>query len=163
MDFKKLELAGLELVDPNADYSGTQTIFINFDGANNASYDNDSLNIHIDNISIENSGLSEEERFQIITDLNNNFAGTGVNFTITSPTNEEYSTLYVGGNSSAFSECGNFLGLSETIDVGNQIKTDNAFVFSDNINSTFAITETIAHEAGHLLGFAHTGDSSLTT
>ncbi|MCK4981850.1 MAG: fibronectin type III domain-containing protein, partial [Victivallaceae bacterium] len=158
MYLKELELSGLELVDPNADYSGTQTIFIDFDGANGVAYDNDALNIHIDNLSVAHSGLSEEEQFKIITDLNNTFADTSVTFTITAPTSEEYSTIYVGGDDSAFSAYGSFLGIAETIDVGNQIKNDEAFVFSDNISSTVAITETIAHEAGHLIGFMHEGD-----
>ena len=161
MNLKKLELPGLELVDPNADYSGAQTIFIDFDGANDVSYDNEALNIHIDNIDIEDSGLTREEQFKIITELNNTFADTGVFFTITAPVNEKYSTVYVGGANSAFAEYGNFLGLAETIDAGNKIKNDEAFVFSDKINSTAAITETIAHETGHLLGFEHQDESSL--
>ncbi|MCF6176176.1 MAG: hypothetical protein L3J71_10465 [Victivallaceae bacterium] len=49
MELRELELTGLELVDLTADYSGTQTIFIDFDGANNVSYDNDTLGIYIDN------------------------------------------------------------------------------------------------------------------
>lgn len=117
MYIKELEMPGLELVDPNADYSGTQTIFIDFDGANGVSYDNDALNIHIDNLSVAHSDLSEEEQFQILTNLNHTF-------TVTAPTNEEYSTIYVGGNGSAFSE-------------------------------------TIAHEAAHLLGFRHEGDETV--
>ena len=159
MYIKGLELPGLELVDSNADYSGSQTIFIDFDGAEGVSYDNYALDVHIDNITVSSSNLSEEEQFQIITDLNTTFAGTGVFFTTETTNSKEYSTIYVGDDGSAFSEYGNFLGLSETIDTGNQIKNDEAFVFSKNINSTVAITETIAHEAGHLLGFKHLGDN----
>jgi hypothetical protein len=158
-DLDELELPGLELVDPNADYSGTQTIFVDFDGAEGVSYDNEALNVHIGGLSVADSGLSQIEQLQILSDLNTTFAGTGVTFTATAPVNEEYSTIYVGGNDSAFSEYDSFRGLAETIDAGNLIKNDEAFVFSDKINSTAAITETIAHETGHLLGFAHEGDS----
>jgi hypothetical protein len=163
MNIKKLQLPELELVDPNADFSETQVIFIDFDGAEGVSYDNDALNIHIGGLSIADSGLSQEEQFKILTDLNTTFTGTGVTFTATVPANEEYSTIYVGGNDSAFSEYGSFQGLAETIDVGNQIKNDEAFVFSENINSTTAITETIAHETAHLLGFAHEGNTSIAS
>jgi hypothetical protein len=154
----ELELPGLELVDPNADYSGTQTIFVDFDGAEGVSYDNEALNIHIGGLSVADSGLTEEEQSQILTSLNTTFAGTGVTFTATAPVNEEYSTIYVGGDGSAFAEYGSFHGLAETIDTGNQIKNDEAFVFSENITSTATITETIAHETGHLLGFGHEGE-----
>jgi hypothetical protein len=152
---QELELSGLKLMEANADYSGTQTIFIDFDGAEGVSYDNEALNIHIGGLSIADSGLSQSEQTQILSDLNNTFAGTGVTFTATAPVNEEYSTIYVGGDDAAFSGYGSFNGLAETLDAGNQIKNDEAFVFSDKINSTAAITETIAHEAGHLLGFEH--------
>jgi FG-GAP repeat protein/fibronectin type III domain protein len=159
MYVKELELPGLELVDPNAEYSSDQTIFIDFDGAEGVSYDNDALDIHIDNLSVSDSGLSEEEQFEIITILNTTFVGTGVSFTIEVPTDEEYSTIYVGVTTSQSGEwelmTANFLGLSETIDVGNQINDDDAFIFTDNLNSINTISETIVHEAGHLLGFEH--------
>jgi FG-GAP repeat protein len=71
---RELKLPGLELVDQNADYSGTQTILIDFDGVNGASYDNYTLNIHIHNIDVKDSGLSEKEQFTIIADLNTTFA-----------------------------------------------------------------------------------------
>jgi FG-GAP repeat protein/pre-peptidase len=89
--------------------------------------------------------------------LNTTFAATGVYFTLTAPINEKYPAVYVGGTDSAFAGYGSFLGISETIDSGNQNKTDEAFVFSDNINSTSTITETIAHEAGHLIGYLYSG------
>ena len=159
MDIKKLELPGLELVDSNAEYSCENQIFyIDFDGAENVSYDNDALDIHIDGITVSSSEISDEQQFQIISDLNALFADTGIYFTTEIAENTEYSTIFVG-ESDAFSEYGSFQGLSETIDAGNQIQDDNAFVFSDKINTTAAITDTIAHEAGHLLGFAHEGDN----
>ena len=159
MNLNGLELDGLELVDPNADYSGTQNFFVDFDGAAGISYDNDDIDLHIDSIDVENSGLTAEEQFQILTDLNETFADTGVTFTTTAPADEEYSTIYVGGDGSVFSEFGDFMGVSETIDVGNLTKDDEAFVFSDKMDSVSDITEIIAHEAGHLLGFSHEDNS----
>ena len=155
-----LLLPGLELADSDAVLRGTQTIFLDFDGASDISYDNDVLDIHINLSSINDSGLNDEAQFQIMTDLNNTFAGTGVNFSITAPTGGEYSTIYVGGDGSEFSRYGFFDGLSETIDVGNEIKDDEAFIFSNKLSSTSAITETIAHEAAHLVGYQHTADDS---
>ena len=154
MNFKKLELAGLELVDPNADYSGTQTIFIDFDGAENVSYDNEALGIYIDNISVMHSGLSEQKQFEIITELNNSFAETGVTFTKETPEKMKYSSIYIG-EVDAFAEYAAFAGLAETIDVANQLQDDNAFVFTDKFSSNKSISSTIVHEAAHLLGFQH--------
>ncbi len=159
MDIKKLELSGLELADPDVDYSiENQIFYIDFDGAENVSYDNDALGIHIDNITVQDSGLTEEQQFQIITELNDTFAGTGVYFTMEVTENTVYSTIFVG-ETDAFSDYGNFQGLAETIDIGNKTGDDDAFVFSDKIDSTATITETITHEAAHLIGFQHEGSS----
>ncbi len=152
MDLKKLELPGLELVDDNADYNESQLFYIDFDGASNVSYNNNALNINIENITIEDSGLSSLEQTQIISQLNEFFADTGISFTATAPTAGEFSTIFVGGNSDVFSDLGSFAGLSETIDAGNEIKDDNAFVF---VSDTKSVISTIVHEAGHLVGYKH--------
>jgi hypothetical protein len=75
----------------------------------------------------------------------------------------QYSTIYIGGDDSAFSQYGSFFGLAEQVDIGNQDRSDNAFVFSNKIYRpgmsadayTAALTEVIEHEALHLLGYAH--------
>ncbi len=164
MNVKTLQLNGMELLDPNAEYSGEQVIYLDFNGANNVSYDNAALNITVDGINVADSGLDQARINKIITELNTTYAGSGVTFTVTLPDSSlithhsspvQYSTIYVGSAGSAFAQYGNFLGLSETIDGGNQIKTDNAYVFSDKITSTDQLTDIIAHEAGHLIGFEH--------
>ena len=162
MNLRELELPGLKLVDSNAVYSGTQTIFMDFDGAKNVSYDNDALNLRLDGLSVADSALSGEEQFKILTELNSTFAGTGITFTadVTGLEPGTYSTIYVGGSDSAFSAYGDFQGLAETIDAGNQVKNDEAFVFTDKLNSTAAITKTIAHEAAHLVGFQHDDEAA---
>ncbi len=162
MNVNELELSGLKLVDSNAVYTGTQTFLIDFDGAENVSYNNESLNFHLDGLTVADSGLSAEEQVKIIAELNATFAGTGITFTADAAGLEpgKFSTIYVGGSDSAFSACGNFQGLAETIDAGNQVKNDNAFVFTDKLNSTAAITGTIAHEAAHLVGFQHDNESA---
>ncbi len=157
MNVKELELPGLKLVDSSAVYSGTQTILIDFEGGENVSYDNDALDIHLGGLSIADSGLPGEKQAKILNELNSTFTGTGVIFTkdITGLEPGKYSTIYVGGSDPAFSAYGNFRGLSETIGAGGQVKNDKAFVFTDKLNSTAAIAETIAHEAAHLVGFQH--------
>lgn len=161
MNVKELELPGLKLVDSNAVYSGTQNILIDFEGAENVSYDNETLGIHLSGLSIADSGLSGEKQAKILNELNSTFTGTGVIFTtdIAGLEPGKYSTIYVGGSDPAFSAYGNFRGLSETIGAGNQVKNDNAFVFTDKLGSTAAIVETIAHEAAHLVGFQHDNEN----
>ncbi|MHB9138486.1 MAG: pre-peptidase C-terminal domain-containing protein, partial [Victivallaceae bacterium] len=160
MNLRKLQLNGLELVDPGADYSGEQVIYLDFKGANNAAYDNEALNIHISGINVADSGLNQTSIHKVITELNTTYAGSGVSFTVAAPAVKEYSTIYVGGASFAFARSGNVSGISETIDVGNKIKNDAAFVFSDKVASTSQLTAVIAHEAGHLLGFKHENSSA---
>ncbi|MFA6102933.1 MAG: pre-peptidase C-terminal domain-containing protein [Victivallaceae bacterium] len=155
MNLKNLQLNGMELLDPNGDYSGEQVIYLDFNGENNVSYDNAALNITVNGINVADSGLDQARINRVITELNNTFAGTGVSFTTEVTENSEYSTIYIGDAEDAFSEYGNFLGLSETIDVGNQIHNDNAFVFSVKINSITELTAIIAHETAHLQGVKH--------
>ena len=164
MNLKNLQLNGMELVDPNADYSGDQVIYLDFKGANDVTYNNDALNIHVNGIDVADSGLDQASINQVITELNTTYAGSGVTFTVTPPDSSlltlnhspvQYSTVYVGSTGSTLTQYGNILGLSETIDAGDKIKNDNAFVFSDKINSTDQLAATVAHEAGHLLGYEH--------
>jgi len=71
--------------------------------------------------------------------------------------------LQLRGDHSSFSEYGSFRGLAENVDVGSAVLTDNALVFSSQFVGAFAgpdglidqLSQTVAHEAGHLLGYAH--------
>ncbi len=155
MEFKKIDIPGLESVEDGTEYSGeSQIFFIDFNGADNVSYENNALDIHIEDISVEDSGLTEEQQFQIISKLNEMFTGTGISFTANAPVDNEYSTIYVG-ETDAFNCFENLLGIAETIDIGNQNRSDDAFVFTPDTSSTEMIIETIMHEAGHLLGYRH--------
>jgi autotransporter passenger strand-loop-strand repeat protein len=158
MNIKELELDGLVLADSNTDYSGAQTVFLDFDGADDVSYNNDALGIHIDHIDVADSGLNEEQQFQILTDLNTKFADTGISFTTSIPEHNEYSTIYIG-ETQAFDSYGALLGIAETVDCGNINKSDNAFVLSNQIDSVNGIGIEITHETAHLLGFQHTEES----
>lgn len=162
MNFQTVKLQGLRLADPNADYSSEQVIYLDFDGEQNVTYNNPALGLTVSDITVSDSGLTDEQISDILEDLDTTFANTGVTFTVTKPLDtNEYSTIYVGVAGPTFSEYGNFLGLAETIDAGNRIKTDNAFVFSDKIASDTALTETITHETAHLLGYQHSTINSI--
>lgn len=43
MKLQSLRFPGLQLADPNAEYSGEQVIYLDFDGEENVSYDNKTL------------------------------------------------------------------------------------------------------------------------
>ena len=149
------DISGMTLSDNDpANFAG-QVIYLDFKGATNVAYNNEALNIHVNGIDVADSGLDQTRINQVIAELNTTYAGSGVFFTVTAPTARLYSTVYVGSAGSAFAQYGNFLGLSETIDTGDKIKNDNAFVFSDKIASADQLAATIAHEAGHLLGYQH--------
>lgn len=96
--------------------------------------------------------------------------GTGLLFSTIKPESGiPYSTVHVGGDSSAFSDYGSFLGLAEQIDVGNQDLSDRALVFSEEIatghtmsSEAFSerLAEIVIHEVGHLLGYVHSHDDA---
>ena len=131
-----------------------QIVFLDFDGAE-TSYFNRDLNISIDNVVVENSGFDPEDIAAVVNALNAQF--DDVVFTAERPETDTYSTIYVGFTT-AFDEYGSFLGLAETIDAGNQIRNDNAFVLlNSNILPVFAVS-VIAHETEHIVhGNSHQG------
>jgi hypothetical protein len=162
-------LSGLYLVEPDVDYFDGQVFYLDFDGAKDVTYNGPVVveGIDIPEFSAEAGGLDGQEQeiiSQILTQLELTFEGSGVTFVITEPdAGTQYSTIYIGGDDSAFADYGSFLGLAEQVDLGNQNPSDNAFVFSENIVSADSdlnaidagIADVITHEAWHLLGYRH--------
>ena len=152
----------LELVDTDLSKIKGQIVFLDFDGADNVTYDGPITfgNLSVPAFSLDGTPQAgQEERVisQITTDLNVRFEELGVSFTTEEPLDGIYSTIFIGGDDSAFREHGHFYGLAENVDVGNQNRSDEAFVFSENLQNVLEVSNTIAHEAGHLIGMEHRG------
>ncbi|MBP5585881.1 MAG: AIDA repeat-containing protein [Lentisphaeria bacterium] len=143
---------------PDCKAAPPQIIYLDFDGEL-TKYRNNDLDLEIDNVQVEDSMLTAERIARIIAALNTDFSAYNVCFTSERPKDgTAYSTIFVG-RTSAFDRYGRFSGLAETVDSGNRIKDDNAFVLLDAANSDIDIVSTIAHEAGHLIGtLDHGGD-----
>ncbi|MDD6337875.1 MAG: AIDA repeat-containing protein, partial [Lentisphaeria bacterium] len=149
---------GIQFV-PDMKAVPTQIIYLDFDGELTR-YRNADLNIGIDEVQIEDSRLTPERIAGIVSTLNTQFAGQNVLFTASRPKDTMYSTIFVG-RTTAFDQYGRFAGLAETVDLGNQIKNDNAFVLLNASNSDSDIVSTIAHEVEHLIGILDHGGEGL--
>ena len=134
-----------------------QYMYLDFDGEL-TSYNGEILTV--DNVEVKDSSLTEERIAYIVAELNAKYAAQNVIFVTEKPQNIEYSTIYIG-KTEAFAPYGNFAGLAETIDKGNQIKNDNAFVMLDSTASNETIISTISHETDHLLGTLDHGGEGL--
>ncbi|MBR2345092.1 MAG: AIDA repeat-containing protein, partial [Lentisphaeria bacterium] len=134
-----------------------QYVYLDFDGEL-TSYNGEIVTV--DNVEVQNSSLTEERIADITAELNALYADKNVIFVTKKPETAGYSTIYIG-KTSAFDQYGNFAGLAETIDEGNQNSTDNAFVMLDSTSSNETIISTIAHETDHLLGTLNHGGSGL--
>ncbi|HEX8312725.1 MAG TPA: hypothetical protein VF614_15490, partial [Chthoniobacteraceae bacterium] len=105
--------------------------------------------------------VTREEVIAQITDrVQSLFDGSGVAF-IAAPTRAgpgEVSTIFIGGDDTAFHPYGRFFGISETVDRGNLFANDNGWVFASSIFQSGVsvetyvdmLVETVAHEAGRL-------------
>jgi hypothetical protein len=165
------DLPGLQLVDPNIVSWTEQFVYLDVDGEQGITYNGPVLieDINIPAFSLPGK-LAGQERAaisKVIKRLNCQFADFGIVFTSQKPNaGQAYSTVYIGGNNSAFSQYGSFLGLAEQVDAGNRDRWDKAFVFTENIVHACAnldsvvteLTELIGHETAHLLGYAHNSD-----
>ncbi len=160
------QLSGLHLVDPDISSWQGQIIYLDFDGERNAIYNGPITLGPFDIPALQAPGeLAGQEQAimgAVLARLQETFAGTGVIFTTEQPiVGTEYSTIYIGGDDSAFASYGVFLGLAEQVDVGNRNPLDGGLIFSDLLagESAEAYRETLAglieHEAGHLLGYYH--------
>ena len=119
-----------------------QIVYLDFDGENTI-YHNEDLNISLD-VNVEDSLMSDTQKFYILSQLDKMYDDSEVIFTLTRPEDEEYSTVYIG-KTDAFNKYGSFAGLAETIDQGNQIKNDNAFVIADYTNDL----DNVKPQSGH--------------
>ena len=134
-----------------------QLVYLDFDGEL-ASYNGELLTI--DRVEVEDSGLTQPQIIRIVSELNKEFEGQNIVFTAEKPASGEYSTVFIGGTS-AFEPFGSFAGLAETVDTGNAVRNDNAFVILKGGESIEAIIDTIAHETQHLIGTLDHGGEGL--
>ncbi|MBR0459867.1 MAG: AIDA repeat-containing protein [Victivallales bacterium] len=132
-----------------------QLVYLEFEGATTF-YVNAELGVVIGNITVESSGFDENDISAIVASLNGMF--DDVVFTSEIPSGGAFSTVYVGVTS-AFDGYGKFMGLAETIDSGNQIHDDNAFVLLGSSAGTEFVVSVIAHETEHIVhGLEHGGE-----
>jgi len=161
-------LLGLELADTDPGHLRNQVIYLDVDGQENVTYDGPAVVGPLDVPAFEApgrlAGLERTIMAEACGSLRQIFADAGVIFTLERPAGDQpYSTIYIGGDDSAFAGYGSFAGLAEAVDVGNQNPRDEAFVFSqelgaDAVDLTSYVSRlvyVIAHETGHLLGYAH--------
>lgn len=139
-----------EKVQIDAEDVMPQIIYLDFDGASTV-YHNDHLNLDL-NVDVEDSGMSDEQKTYILSELTEKYAGSDILFTTEKPTaSTQYSTVFIG-ETVDFDEYGDFSGISETIDENNKIKDDNAFVFADELTDLDTVINVIDHEIGHIVG-----------
>jgi len=163
-----VHLPGMQLVDPDISNWQGQIIYLDFDGAKGVVYNGPvavgPFNVPAFKAPGGLAGYEQKIIDHVLAELKRTFAGTDIIFAISQPPRGmEYSTIYIGGNDSAFAAYGSFLGLAEQVDESNQDPTDDGFVFSDFCTEGYADVESladtlaglIAHETGHLLGFVH--------
>lgn len=129
-----------------------QVVYVNFNGGENLSYDN-AAGYSVSDVDIAPAAYTAEQKSYVIQTLNAN-AQDGVVYVDETPAGGDFSTVHVGATDS-FDALGSFKGISETIDAGNLVKNDEAFVNTDNITDIADLVNTIEHETGHLTGEAH--------
>ncbi|MBN1509649.1 MAG: LEPR-XLL domain-containing protein, partial [Sedimentisphaerales bacterium] len=162
------DLPGLVLLDPDISNWQGQIVYLDFDGEQDAVYNGPVTIGPFDVPAFQPVGeLAGQEQViidQVLLNLQDIFAGSGVIFATQQPSEgSEYSTIYIGGDDSAFDQYGSFLGLAEQVDVRNTDLADEAFVFGERLGRELPdlasladkLTCIIAHEAGHLLGYVH--------
>src|SRR6266545_2752138 len=156
----------VQIVDTaaNVPAANSQVVFLETSGALDVAYKGPVIVEGVDVPAfVAPGGLAGQEAGVIgamTAALSNTDFGVNLVFTNERPQSGDYSTVYIGGTGAEFATWGHFLGLAEDVDTGNQVHTDNAFVFSGNIavNGLSAtqygeeIAGIVAHEIGHLIG-----------
>jgi len=160
------DLPGLVLVDPDISSWEGQIFYLDFDGTQDVIYNGPVTIGPFDVPAFEAPGeLAGQEDIiisKVLSELEQTFTGMGIIFTTEQPSvGTEYSTIYIGGDDTAFSEYGSFLGFAEQVDVGNENRMDEGLVFSSKLcissidSYATTLANIIAHETGHLLGYEH--------
>ena len=150
--------------------SGRQVVFLSLDGAQDVDYFGPVTveGIHIPAFAAPGMFAGQEaDVLRTLTwTLSQSPLGANTVFTTARPQDGEFSTVYIGGSGADFAPWGDYYGLAQDVDVGNQNRSDIAFVFSDNIPA-LDLTATefgqrlasiVVHETGHLLGLGHAHD-----
>lgn len=154
--------------DGNTGYIGDQVFYLDLTGAEDITYEGPVVISGFDMPAFQApedlKGQESTILSSLLASLQERFANTEIVFTTEQPSSStEYSTIYIGGDGSAFSQYGLFTGVSEKIDKGDLDRTDSAFIFTDNAPSVgltagdfgAEIAVYVSHEAGHLMGYQH--------
>ncbi len=56
-----IQVSGLQLAVPGEIYSGDQVVYLDFDGAENVTYNNEALALSISDITVSDSGFTGEQ------------------------------------------------------------------------------------------------------
>lgn len=149
-----IENTNEDILETSSSSERRQVFHVDFNGGGNLEFRNEFVSLS--DIRMDGAGFSEEEQAFIVASLNERYADENVIFVTSLPEGtESYSTIYVG-STDAFDAYGTFPGIAETVDEGNRIADDNAYVLTNNITGGIEqIVSVIAHEAGHLLGESH--------
>ena len=159
------QLLPVPALDPYVNNLAGQVVYVDHDGASGVTYDGP---VRIEGIDVPAyqapASLAGEAAAAVVpaalAELNTWFADLGVTFTDVRPGEDTaYSTIYLWGEDSAL-EDPEVYGLAEHVDVDNQDRRDEAFVFSEPLADratslegyVAALAAAIAEQTGDLLG-----------